>query len=141
MAAITRRHSNMRMTNLFFCRSMFFFRLCTHRIFSPPNKKKDTVSRVLVRRKNVLPHPFPLGHLSATAVTRRLQRSTRGVSPENQTAYLILLQMRFAYAVFVANYAVGSYPAFSPLPFWGGYFLKHFLSASVLYNEQAIAAY
>ena len=39
MAAITRRHSNMRMTNLFFCRSMFFFLLCTHRIFSPPNKK------------------------------------------------------------------------------------------------------
>jgi len=29
---------------------------------------------------------------------------------------MILLQMRFAYAVSVAENAVGSYPAFSPLP-------------------------
>ena len=55
-------------------------------------------------------------HLSATAITRRLQQPTRGNKAGIPNRYMILLQMRFAYAIFVTKNAVGSYPAFSPLP-------------------------
>ncbi len=55
------------------------------------------------------------GHLSSISVTRYLQRFTRSQLPELNCC-LILLLMRFAYAIDVTTNAVSSYLTFSPLP-------------------------
>ena len=60
--------------------------------------------------------------LQLPAVSSDLPESTAGRS---MAFCLVLLRMEFTYARSVAEAAVVSYTAFSPLPF-GGYFLLHF---------------
>ena len=57
------------------------------------------------------------GYSSWAIVTNYLMQPTRTVSPETMhCAYLVLLPVRFTYAVFIAETAVRSYRTFSPLP-------------------------
>ena len=77
-------------------------------------------------------------HLSRTTVADSLKRPTRKLAgPGQRFLNLDLLRMEFTSAVPVTRDAVGSYPAFSPLPNYppkvdahiayisGGYFLLH----------------
>ena len=81
------------------------------------------VSRVLVCGKN---RTWPSIRSTSHPVPPAIYPQYKSGTPN---CCMILLQMRFAYAVAVARDAVGSYPAFSPLPLRAVIFCSTFCQA------------
>ncbi len=81
------------------------------------------VSRVLVCGKN---RTWPSIRSTSHPVPPAIYPQYKSGTPN---CCMILLQMRFAYAIAVARDAVGSYPAFSPLPFQAVIFCSTFCQA------------
>ena len=95
-----------------------------------PTKKKDMVSRVLELHKEARPSIRSIRYRMPPAIYPQYKAG-------KPNCCMILLRMRFAYAGPVARTAVGSYPAFSPLPARNRRLFSAALSVRISITERA----